>query len=105
MSRFPVASALFAGLSALSALAMAEHGYVAIFERALVDSAAWQLGFDLVCALTLVSFWMAEDAKRRGLSVWPWLAAIPFLGSLSPLAYVIYARFAARASTGELAAA
>lgn len=92
MSRLPIAATLLAVLSGLSVLAMAQHGYVAIFERALVDSAAWQLGFDLVCALTLAALWMVEDAGKRGLTVLPWLLAIPFAGSLAPLAYVVYSR-------------
>ncbi|TNE87971.1 MAG: DUF2834 domain-containing protein [Deltaproteobacteria bacterium] len=95
MNRTTLSAVLLAALTAMSTVAMVQHGYLAIFEAAFTSSSAMQLGLDLVCALSLVGLWMVEDAREKGLSVWPWLVAIPFLGSLAPLAYVVYAHFAA----------
>ena len=41
----------------------------------------------------------AKDERRRGLSPWPWLIGSLFVGSISPLAYVVYRETVGRKQT------
>lgn len=74
---------------ALSAVATVEHGYLGIFTHVLDTSALAQVGADLVFAMSFVVGWMYNDARKRGATVWPYLVAVPLVGSFAPLAYVI----------------
>lgn len=47
-------------------------------------------------ALVLATGWLRLDARARGLNPWPWVLATPFLGSISPLTYLVYRTFLAR---------
>lgn len=44
---------------------------------------------DLVIALSLVLVWMVRDARQRGVSPVPWVAATLLLGSFGPLFYLL----------------
>lgn len=35
------------------------------------------------------TLWLVPDAKRHGLPAWPFLVALPFVGSIASLAYVV----------------
>ena len=45
--------------------------------------------FDLLIALGISTAWMVNDAKRRGVSVWPFIALTLSTGSTGPLLYAI----------------
>jgi len=47
-----------------------------------------QIVLDLVIACSLGLGWLAQDARKRGLTAWPYFVATPFVGSMSLLAYV-----------------
>lgn len=74
----------------LTAWAVVEHGYIAIFANIFQDLATIQVGVDLVLALGMVAAWMWTDAARHGLRVWPYLLMTPFLGSIGPLLYLLH---------------
>jgi len=65
------------------------EGYFGFIPAAF--SSAWntQIFFDLVVACVIIGSWMVVDGRRRGKTVWPYVIAIPFLGSLPPLVYLI----------------
>ena len=74
---------------ALSAFAIAEHGFVGIFMSPLQSLASMQIFSDLLISLTLVMIWMWHDAKANGRNIWPWLIATLAVGSFSPLIYLL----------------
>ncbi len=89
------ATALLFG--ALSAVALWQHGYVAIFAMQFQNAATAQVLADLVIALSLVMGWLWRDARRSGRSPWPWLVATVAFGSFGPLIYILSRRPAQRA--------
>jgi hypothetical protein len=72
----------------LTLYAVAEAGYIGLFEFQLREPAGWQVLADLAIALLLVLSWLVPEARREGRNPWPWVAATLFLGSLSPLLYL-----------------
>jgi hypothetical protein len=57
---------------------------------------ALQVAVDLVIATILVGSWIHGDARKRGINPLPFLIALPFLGSMAALAYVVRRGFVAR---------
>jgi hypothetical protein len=74
---------------ALSAAALAQHGYFGVFALPFQTFGGMQVLADLVIALTLVLVWMWNDAKATGRNVWPWIIATLALGSFGPLVYLL----------------
>ncbi|MEZ4453394.1 MAG: DUF2834 domain-containing protein [Nannocystaceae bacterium] len=74
---------------ALSAWAILEHGLRGIFESAFQSWATGLLAIDLILALSMIAGWMWVDARRHGLTVWPYLVITGALGSAGPLLYLI----------------
>lgn len=58
-----------------------------------------QVFVDLCIALTVAWAFMAADARRLGLRLWPWLVATPFVGSIAVLSYLIRRELHLRSST------
>lgn len=83
-----IALVLLVPFTALSLYALAEVGYVGIFDYQRHSPAGWQVFADLVVALLLVFVWLVPDARARGRNPWPWLVATLFLGSFGPLLYL-----------------
>lgn len=78
---------LFVVHSGVTVMALWEQGFLAIFTEAFSSWTHLQVFSDLGVALVLLSGMMVADARRKGLSVWPFLVVIPALGSFGPLAY------------------
>jgi hypothetical protein len=51
-----------------------------------------QLLLDLAISLGFVTTWMVLDARRRRVTVWPFVIATILLGSFGPMAYVLARR-------------
>lgn len=77
--------------SALSAVAVWQHGYVGIFLFQFQSWAGAQVLADLVIALGLFIAWMWRDARRTGRNPWPWLVLTLLAGSFGPLLYLLTA--------------
>jgi hypothetical protein len=75
--------------SALSAVALRDHGYFGIFALHFRTFGGLQVLVDLVIALILVMAWMWRDAKATGRNAWPWIIATLALGSFGPLVYLL----------------
>jgi len=73
----------------LSALALADVGYLGIIEPHFQSWGAGQVFADLVILAVLACIWMVADARARGLSAWPFVAITVFAGSFGPLLYLI----------------
>jgi hypothetical protein len=55
-----------------------------------------QVLLDLFISLFVVVGWIRRDAKERGLPFLPYLVAVPLLGSVGTLAYLVHRSFASQ---------
>jgi len=85
----------------LTIYALAEVGYVGIFDYQRHSPAGWQVFVDLVIALLLVLTWMIPEARRVGRNPWPWVALTLVLGSFGPLLYLAFGKGGAESGTAE----
>lgn len=72
-----------------------QHGPVGFLGLALREPWAMQLFLDLSIALVFVGGWMVKDAKKHGINPYPYVALLPFLGSIGALIYVVRRSFVA----------
>ncbi|MCB9675982.1 MAG: DUF2834 domain-containing protein [Alphaproteobacteria bacterium] len=89
-ARILVLTAVSLPFLALTTVAVVQHGLIGIFAVALRDTASAQVFADLCVSLFLVTGWLRNDARRRGLAWVPWFVATPFLGSIAPLGYLFW---------------
>jgi hypothetical protein len=82
----------------LTGYAVWQHGYLGVLGSAFLNSATAQIFVDLCIALTLILFWMWEDARRHAISPLPFALLTLALGSIGPLVYLIRREFALRAA-------
>jgi len=75
--------------SALTAVALWQHGYWGIIEPHFKSFGAAQVLADLTIALSLFMVWMWRDAKATGRNPWPWIVLTLVAGSISPLIYLL----------------
>lgn len=76
----------------LTIYAVAEVGYVGIFDYQRHSPAGWQVFVDLVIALVLVLTWMIPEARRVGRNPWPWVGLTLVAGSFGPLLYLAFGK-------------
>ena len=81
--------ALLLPFGALTLYALAEVGYIGIFESVMVNAGSWQVLVDLVIACALACTWMLVDARRRGTNAWPFVILTLGGGSFGPLLYLL----------------
>ncbi len=77
---------------ALTAVALANHGYWGIIAPHFRTFGAGQVFADLVISLSLAVVWMWHDARTIGRAAWPWIALTLVLGSFGPLIYLLTRR-------------
>jgi MFS superfamily sulfate permease-like transporter len=75
--------------SALTALALLQHGYWGIVAPHFRSLGGAQVFVDLVIALSLFLVWMWRDARASGRNPWPWLALTLATGSIGALLYLL----------------
>jgi drug/metabolite transporter (DMT)-like permease len=75
----------------LTAYAVAQVGYIGIFDYHRHSPAGWQVMADLVIALLLVLSYLVPEARKAGRNPWPWVVLTLFLGSIAPLLYLVFA--------------
>jgi drug/metabolite transporter (DMT)-like permease len=76
--------------AALTVYAIAQVGYIGLFDYHRHSPAGWQVFTDLVIALVLVLSWLIPEARRAGHNPWPWVLVTLFLGSIGPLLYLVF---------------
>lgn len=81
--------------TAYSLYVVVRHGYFGFCVLAWHDDWAMQMLLDLTIALCLVGGWLRRDAQSRGMAAWPYLVALPLVGSISPLVYLAHRRLRA----------
>lgn len=77
------------GFTALTAMAVWQHGYWGVISSNFQDWAALQVFADLTIALSLSLFWLWHDARQHGRQFWGWAMITLFLGAFGPLLYLI----------------
>lgn len=87
---------MFVGFSLYSTWVLWEVGYFGIWQAGLVSAGSLQILLDLVVCCVLIASWMIKDARSRGLNPYPWVIATLFMGSISPLAYLLAREYSAR---------
>lgn len=75
--------------TALTAIALRNHGYWGILAPHFQTFGAGQVFADLTIALSLVLVWMWRDARIQGRNIWPWLILTLAAGSFGPLLYLL----------------
>lgn len=80
---------ILADFSVVTALALAETGYLGLLEAAMANWATIQIFTDLVIICALAIVWMHEDARARGTNAWPFIVITLFAGSFGPLLYLL----------------
>jgi hypothetical protein len=75
--------------AALNVYAIAQYGLAGLFELCLANAATVLLFADLTIALSLVTIWMWQDARERGIAPLPYALITLALGSVGPLLYLI----------------
>ena len=81
-----------------------EKGYFGFVDLALREPWGAQLFIDLAISLFFFASWMRNDARERGIPAWPYLLAIPLLGSISPLVYLVHRSFVSSSKAARTAA-
>lgn len=76
--------------SAFSTFVAVEHGYLGFVTLSLREPWAMQMLLDLTIALFLVGAWLRRDARRHGIAWLPYLLALPLLGSIAALGYLVH---------------
>ena len=74
---------------ALSAKALADHGFWGIIAPHFQTFGAAQVLADLVILALLSCVWMVSDARTRGLNPWPFVVLTLAAGSFGPLFYLL----------------
>ena len=75
--------------SALTAIALWQHGYCGIIAPHFRSTGAGQVFADLTIALSLIMVWIWRDATTSGRRAWPWVLVTLALGSIGPLLYLL----------------
>lgn len=75
--------------SVLTVLALADVGYLGIFEPHFRSWGGGQVFADLAILCLLSCVWMIDDAPKQGLLAWPFIGMTLFLGSFGPLFYLV----------------
>lgn len=103
-ARLALFSILLLVHGAITLVAMETVGFIGIFQAGLANWGAGQVFSDLSVLLVLISVWMLRDAKKQGVNAWPFIIASLGLGSISPLAYLLWRELRAPASLRTAAA-
>ncbi len=69
------------------------EGYSGFLTLAAREPWGMQMLLDLTIALFLVGAWIRRDARARGVNAVPYLVALPLLGSIAALAYLVRRSF------------
>lgn len=65
------------------------QGYAGFLSLSAREPWALQMLLDLVIACSFVIAWMVKDARKHGITVWPYVAMTFPLGSIGVLVYLV----------------
>ena len=76
--------------TAYSSYVTVTKGYFGFLTLSLQEPWAMQLLLDLFISVFLIGSWIRKDAPKHGIPALPYLVALPFLGSMASLAYLVH---------------
>jgi uncharacterized membrane protein YqjE len=88
-----------AAFGVLTAIALADVGYLGIIEPHFKSWGAGQVLADLGILAVLSCIWMVADGRKNGVNAWPFLVLTLAAGSFGVLLYLIRREAAATAHT------
>lgn len=91
-----LALAVLVPFTVFSLWVVATRGYTGFLSLSGREPWALQMLIDLSLALVLGVRWMAGDARKRGIAIWPFVILCVFLGSIGWLAYWVRSCFPAK---------
>jgi fatty acid desaturase len=74
---------------ALNAWVVYQFGYIGFVEAMFANIATTAAFVDLTIALSLIAYWMWQDARKRGGAFLPYFLLTITFGSVGPLLYLI----------------
>ena len=77
------------GFLGLTARALSHYSYFEFLEAATANAVVSVMFFDLVISLSLIAIWIYRDARRLGISPWPYIAIGAGSGVAGPLLYLL----------------
>jgi len=90
MQRLITLIVILVAFTAYSTWVTLTKGYTGFLTLAWAEPWGMQILLDLCIALTLAWGGLRRDARAVGINPWPYLIATPFIGSISPLAYMVH---------------
>lgn len=87
---------VIAAFGVLSALALADVGYVGIIRPHFQSWGGGQVFTDLVILAVLGCVWMVADSRTSGITPWPFVAVTLIGGSFGVLFYLVAREWTAR---------
>lgn len=90
MIRALLVTLVFVVFTVYSLTVVAQDGLVSLFELHARGGWSVQILLDLILALSVSALWMRHDAKKQGLTWWPFAVGSIALGSVSVLAYATW---------------
>src|SRR6185369_12099879 len=90
MAKAIVPLVVLVAFGALTAVLVVDDGYFGFIRLAMRERWALQMLLDVTISVGLFVLWMVPDARARGISPWPYVAACVTLGSLGALAYLVH---------------
>jgi len=85
----PALALTLAEFVAATAYVLWTYGLVGWIPMLMENPVTMLVTFDLLIALGISTAWMVNDARRRGVTVWPFVALVLTTGSTGPLLYAI----------------
>ena len=80
----------------ITVLASIDYGYVGLWKHALADWGARQILSDLMVSCLLLTAFIVPDAKKHGITPWPYVIATAPMGSFAPLVYLLHREWVTR---------
>ena len=102
-SRLVLLVGVLVAFGVLSTLALLDVGYLGILAPHFQSYGGGQVFADLCILAVMACVWMANDARKSGLSAWPFIVMTVFLGSFGPLAYLLVRELRVAAPTSAAA--
>lgn len=79
------------------------HGPLGFIDTALHGGWETQVFLDLAIAMVVASTVVRRDARKRGITSWPWMIAMFTLGSIGLLGYFVYRELPGVSRAGDAA--
>ncbi len=92
----PLLWILAAAFGAYSLWALAQVGYLGLWEGGFATIGGTQITFDLIVSSLLLTGFVARDCRAAGRPWWPWALLTLATGSFGTLAYLLWPRPAAQ---------